>query len=184
MNYSLTQFVKEAQPSSTVIDYIIRTNHHYILIVNQERNARILLNEENYAGITEDNGVYYIHSKKPILINGKSLISTFEVSLENGDDIIGFHSTDEAIQYCDKHSINTSKTLTSKLIFSPQLANYLLDKGFKIIHLKQHNKGRSTVFVFAVENGFYEAIGEYRNNKGETYDNKWFCNDDTNEVLR
>ena len=88
MNYSLTQFVKEAQPSPAVIDYIIRTNHHYILIVNQERNARILLNEENYAGITEDNGVYYIHSKKPILINGKSPISTFEVSIENGDDII------------------------------------------------------------------------------------------------
>lgn len=59
MNYSLTQFVKEAQPSPAVIDYIIRTNHHYLLIINQEHNARILLNEENYAGITEDNGVYY-----------------------------------------------------------------------------------------------------------------------------
>ena len=108
-----------------MIDYIIRTNHHYILIVNQERNARVLLNEENYAGITEDNGVYYIHSKKPILINGKSPISTFEISIENGDDIIGFHSTDEAIQYCDKHSIEIIDECKEETAHLDSLKSYL-----------------------------------------------------------
>ena len=77
MEHSLTKFVKETQPSPNIIDYIIRTKHKFLLIINHERNAKVLLDISNYAGISEDNSIYYIHSKKPILINNQYPIDTF-----------------------------------------------------------------------------------------------------------
>ena len=60
--------------------------------------------------------------------------------------------------------LNTAHYISSKLIFSPQLANYLLDHGFTIIHLKKHEVSGETIFVFQVEKGFYETIYNYRQN--------------------
>ena len=173
MEHSLTKFVKETQPSPNIIDYIIRTKHKFLLIINHERNAKVLLDISNYAGISEDNGIYYIHSKKPILINNQYPIDTFEVDIYGDDDLIGFTSAEDAIQYCDHHTINTSKILTSKLIFSPQLANFLLDKGFKIIHLKPHNVNGQSVYVFAVEEGFNQAIMEFRSRANKEYTHEY-----------
>lgn len=161
--YSLKQFINETQPSLNIIDYLIKSKYNYLLVINQERQAKILLDKENYSCITEENGVYYIHTKKPIVINNKSLISVFEICLSEGDDVLGFFIKEDVVAYCDKNHINTSISLTSKLIFSPQLANFLLDKGFKIIHLKPHNTNNQSIYVFTVEKGFYEAIQEYRN---------------------
>lgn len=52
----------------------------------------------------------------------------------------------------------------SKLIMNSNLAVFLLKKGFSIIDLKA-NRGNHmrTVFVFRVENGFSEAMKEYKN---------------------
>ena len=48
---------------------------------------------------------------------------------------------------------------TSKCIFSPQLAQYLLQCGFTIIDLKpKKNAPKETVFVFAYTKGFDEQI--------------------------
>ena len=48
---------------------------------------------------------------------------------------------------------------TSKIIFSPQLAQYLLQCGYKIIELKpKRDSERETVFVFKYEKGLDEAI--------------------------
>jgi predicted CoA-binding protein len=42
----------------------------------------------------------------------------------------------------------------AKVIFSPQLANYLLSKGFTIIKLKpKHDNPSETVFVFKLDDG-------------------------------
>jgi predicted CoA-binding protein len=47
----------------------------------------------------------------------------------------------------------------AKVIFSPQLANYLLMNGYTIIKLKpKHNKPDETVFVFRLDEGLYDAI--------------------------
>lgn len=49
---------------------------------------------------------------------------------------------------------------TSKCIFSPQLAQYLVQCGFKIIDLKpKKNAPRETVFVFEYTKGFDEQVG-------------------------
>jgi hypothetical protein len=50
----------------------------------------------------------------------------------------------------------------AKVIFSPQLANFLLLKGYQIIKLKpKHDCPSETVFVFKLEEGLYEKIEEW-----------------------
>ena len=49
--------------------------------------------------------------------------------------------------------------MKTKLIFSPQLAQYLLHNGYTIIELKRkRDNERETVFVFAVEEGFEQCV--------------------------
>lgn len=57
----------------------------------------------------------------------------------------------------------------AKIIFSPQLANYLLSKGYTIIKLKpKHENENESVYVFSVEDGFYEAIESWMNQAKES----------------
>ena len=50
-------------------------------------------------------------------------------------------------------------TKDAKIIFSPQLANYLLACGFSIIKLKpKRDKENENVFVFRLEDGLYDSI--------------------------
>ena len=52
-----------------------------------------------------------------------------------------------------------SMTKDAKVIFSPQLANYLLACGYTIIKLKpKRDKETETVFVFKLEDGLYDCI--------------------------
>jgi hypothetical protein len=47
----------------------------------------------------------------------------------------------------------------AKIIFSPQLANYLLMHGFTIIKLKpKHDNPNETVFVFKLEEGLFDCV--------------------------
>jgi hypothetical protein len=51
--------------------------------------------------------------------------------------------------------------MRTKLIFSPQLAQWLLNDGFTIVDIKpKRDYPNETVFVFAVEDGFIESIQE------------------------
>jgi hypothetical protein len=50
----------------------------------------------------------------------------------------------------------------AKVIFSPQLSNFLLLKGYQIIKLKpKHGSPNETVYVFKLENGLLQAIEEW-----------------------
>jgi hypothetical protein len=50
----------------------------------------------------------------------------------------------------------------AKVIFSPQLANYLLSRGHTIIKLKPKKGNESeTVFVFKLEDSLSEAIDDW-----------------------
>lgn len=54
----------------------------------------------------------------------------------------------------------------AKVIFSPQLANYLLQCGFEIIKLKpKHGNPNETVFVFRLVDGLYDSIEEWMSHK-------------------
>jgi predicted CoA-binding protein len=50
----------------------------------------------------------------------------------------------------------------AKVVHSPQLANYLLERGFTIIKLKpKRGTERESVFVFRMEDGLEEIVAEW-----------------------
>lgn len=56
-------------------------------------------------------------------------------------------------------------TQDAKVIFSPQLANYLLKKGYTIIKLKpKHEHPDETVYVFRMDDDLLNAIEEWSRN--------------------
>lgn len=164
--FSLREFVKETHANAVIIDFLIRSRHKYLILHNYERCSWVLVRQENYAGLKEENGVYYVYTKKPVIINGKSPIQVFEIDFNNDiDDIIGFPSIQDIQLYCSRNELrlNCAETLSYKLIFSPQLANYLLRRGFRVLELKPHREHTGeAIYVFAVEDGFYQAIDNFR----------------------
>jgi hypothetical protein len=58
--------------------------------------------------------------------------------------------------------VKTNNAANGKIIFSPQLANYLLSRGHSIIKLKpKKDNVRESVFVFAVDDNLFEAISDW-----------------------
>lgn len=58
--------------------------------------------------------------------------------------------------------------MTTKLIFSPQLAQYLLHQNFQIVDLKpKRDYPNETVFVFKVDSDFNLAITNWLAAKDE-----------------
>ena len=50
----------------------------------------------------------------------------------------------------------------AKVIFSPQLANFLLSRGYTIIKLKpKHGHPDETVYVFRLEEGLLDSIEDW-----------------------
>ena len=61
-------------------------------------------------------------------------------------------------------------TMKTKLIFSPQLAQWLLHNGYSIVELKpKRGAERETVFVFEVASGFDTCVETWLGEK-EYYD--------------
>lgn len=55
----------------------------------------------------------------------------------------------------------------AKIIHSPQLANYLLQRGYTIIKLKpKHGNEHESVFVFRLDEGLLDIVAEWME-KGE-----------------
>lgn len=56
--------------------------------------------------------------------------------------------------------------METKVIFSPQLAQFLIHHGYIIVDLKRkHDTYNETVFVFKVDKGFYECVREWLGEK-------------------
>lgn len=60
----------------------------------------------------------------------------------------------------------------AKIIFSPQLANFLLSRGYTIIKLKpKHGYPDETVYVFRLEDGLLDSIEDWMEEaEGEDYE--------------
>lgn len=53
--------------------------------------------------------------------------------------------------------------METKLILQGDLARYLLKKGYQIVDIKAKKENpQSTVFVFKVEEGFFEALSNWK----------------------
>lgn len=59
-----------------------------------------------------------------------------------------------------------TKQLKTKIIFSPQLAQHLLNNDFVIVDIKpKRGFPNETVFVFRVDGGFDACVEEWLNTK-------------------
>lgn len=62
--------------------------------------------------------------------------------------------------------------MKTKLIFSPQLAQYLLNNNYTIVDIKpKRDYPNETVFVFRVDANFEECIWEWLNAKDRGIEN-------------
>jgi hypothetical protein len=53
-----------------------------------------------------------------------------------------------------------------RLIFSPQLAKFLILKGFRIVDLKQKRENPdATIFVFKDENNLMDEVSKWKSDK-------------------
>jgi hypothetical protein len=69
----------------------------------------------------------------------------------------------------EKLTMKTTKKQDAKLIFSPQLANYLLLRGHTIIKLKpKRGTENETVFVFQLDEDLFDAIESWKAQTGNT----------------
>lgn len=58
----------------------------------------------------------------------------------------------------------------AKIIFSPQLANFLLARGYTIIKLKpKHDNPNESVFVFRLEEGLLDSIEDWMENNPDNF---------------
>lgn len=65
--------------------------------------------------------------------------------------------------------------MKTKLIFSPQLAQWLLNHDCKIVDIKpKRNYPNETVFVFKVEDNFLECMEEWYKHRGDKDDRETF----------
>lgn len=86
-----------------------------------------------------------------------SLYSQWMAVVKKIIDKINNHKTKE-----NRRMIATNE----KLIFSPQVAKYLLNRKFQIIDIKPDRNDRNkTLFIFKNDDKLAEAINDYKNTK-------------------
>lgn len=149
-------------PSAEAIDYIIKSHHRFLLF--KKSNKSVLISIRDYISITKLAPKRYL-----VLIKHNKSRIAFEINADNGDDIFGSSSYDDILQHCDDNTDMWSESEYKKIIFSPHLVKFLLERRFRIIDIKRRDGGTLNEWlpVFLVEPGFYEAIEEFKNNKNK-----------------
>lgn len=173
---SLKEMLKtsDLKVSDKLINYLARTKHNYLLIKNAEYKATVIIPTKNLKEISVEGDQAYLRTINKIFIHGlNKSVDQFEVNLKNpDDDIIGFRTYDCLKRFLGDIPFNCGENIHEKIIFSPQLTNFLLKSGYKIVEIKQkYNNPEASVFVFRVGAGFYQKIKEFqelkKNNKEE-----------------
>lgn len=126
--YSLNEFLETMPPEEYVIDHIISCKHNYLLIKQEEYECLVSTEEYVTNSFSYDGTCNYSliikHNNKMYEMN--SII-----------EIIGFNDYETALLFCDDETDCLCGRPDSKLIFSPQLAKFLVRHGFRVIDFKQ-----------------------------------------------
>ena len=151
--FSLNEFISSAHPTDDVVDFTITTKHHYLFIKTID-NEYLIKTEQYKKGSFMNTGVAYtLHA----IVNNK------EYAVSGIIEILGFRDFNIALRFCTARTDCLCSKPENKLIFSPQLARYLLRHDFRIVDLKEKNDDSGdVVFVFLVEEGFYECIDSWK----------------------
>ena len=153
--YYLSDFLTLAHPTNEVVDNTIQTKHNYLLI--KKSNIEYLVSVEQYIPESFSHNYETGKSFLKIRVDGK------DYSVSDVEDIIGCKDFDVALDFCSGKTDCLCTKPDEKLIFSPQLAKYLLKNKFRIIDIKPRKGNPNEIIpIFIVEDGFYDCIEDWK----------------------
>lgn len=141
------------------IEDLIMTKFKYILVENCIGGGSKLLSvEENILKVISSD--YFIC----IVYLNKDKEQCACVSFDSGKgNILCFDEWFSADAKCGNDVDRICGKPDTKIVISPQVANWMLDNGFRICHLKPDKIDPSrTVFVFYYEVGFDDVLAQYK----------------------
>lgn len=160
---SMREFLK-CEPSDAVLDYIAKTKHTVLSIIRDE-HAILLIPVSEYIGLEYDSTLNAV----TVSYKNHEQIETITVDFnEENSDIIGFPDMNSAGDYlCNDKTLIVKPIKYSgneyKLIFSPQLAKYLIRHKHIVWDIKENkNNPNEIVFVFKVDETFYKDVDDFR----------------------
>ena len=160
---SMREFLK-CEPSDAVLDYIAKTKHTVLSIIRDE-HAILLIPVSEYIGSEYDSTLNAV----TVSYKNHEQIETITVDFnEENSDIIGFSDMNSAGDYlCNDKTLIVKPIEYSgneyKLIFSPQLAKYLIRHKHIVWDIKENkNNPNEIVFVFKVDETFYKDVDDFR----------------------
>ena len=148
-----------SNPSSEAIDYIIKAHHKYLLF--KKTNKSILISVRDYiSSMYKNKGLFIIKTKHH---------GNISINISLNEDIIGASIYEDILEFCDDDTIIYTEPQYKKIVFSPYLIKFLIERRFRIIDIKHREGGNSNEWlpIFLVEAGFYEAMEEFKNRRNE-----------------
>ena len=163
---SMREFL-EYKPNGKVLDYIARTKHKVLSFI-RNNHAVLLIPISEYIGLSYDQNL----NRVTVSYKSQEKVETFTVDFnEENSDIVGFSDMDSACDYLyDNETLIINPIKFSgdeyKLIFSPQLAKYLIRHKHIVWDIKENkNKPNEIVFVFKVNETFYKDLDDFKNKR-------------------
>ena len=160
---SMREFLK-CKPSAVVLNYVAKTKHKVLSII-RDKHAILLIPISEYMGLMYDSKLNVV----TVSYKSREQIENVTVDFnEENSDIVGFSDMDSACDYLyDNETLIINPIQFSgdeyKLIFSPQLAKYLIRHKHIVWDIKENkNKPDEIVFVFKVDGTFYEDIENFK----------------------
>ena len=153
--YSLRKLSKTVNLTSELITLQIKEKYKYLLITNTTAQDSII-NTKSFVSADYDDGIVTLKLKIDL---GKS-------------DLFGCDSLREILKEIPIENLNKIDEPIFKLIFSPQIARTLLKAGYTIVDIKpRKDSPDEVVFIFEVEDGFYDVIEKWKNNNNNNNNN-------------
>lgn len=152
-------------PSNDILDYVIKSKHK-VLSVIRDNQAILMFPVSEYLGILYDPETNLAKIIYRSFNEEKEVVIDFN---QKDSDLLGFSDMDAACDhlYSDETLIIRPIKYAGdefKLIFSPQLAKWLIRHRHLVWDIKENrNKSNEIIFVFKVDENFYEDVEEFRN---------------------
>lgn len=151
--YSLRKLSKTINLTSELITFQIKEKYKYLLITNTTAQDSII-NTKSFVSADYDDGIVTLKLKYD------------DIKIDLGkSDLFSCDSLREILKEVPIENLNKIDGPIFKLIFSPQIARTLLKAGYTIVDIKpRKDSPDEVVFIFEVEDGFYEIIEKWKNN--------------------
>lgn len=151
--YSLRKLSKTVNLTSELITLQIKEKYKYLLITNTTAQDSII-NTKSFVSADYNDEIVTLKLK----------YDDIKIDLRKSD-LFSCDSLREILKEVPIENLNKIDEPIFKLIFSPQIARTLLKAGYTIVDIKpRKDNPDEVVFIFEVEDGFYDVIEKWNNN--------------------